>query len=111
MTHLTSEMKEYIRDIPDQASDLEFTMNLMPSGVTDSNLDIILGLDEDTTYTWKIVWARAKKEASFQGEYTYKIGAGAVSSKQDLILTVIPKGGYAISDITTTTTVTAEGQA
>lgn len=111
VTHLTSDMKEYIRDIPDQASDLEFTMNLMPSGVTDSNLDIILGLDEDTTYSWKIVWARAKKEATFQGEYTYRIGAGAVSSKQDLILTVIPKGAYAMTDITTTTTVTAEGQA
>lgn len=110
VTSLTSEMKEYIRDIPDWASDLEFTMNAMPAGSTDSNLDLILGLDEDTTYNWKIEWNQLGWEATFSGEFTYRIGAGAVSSKQDLILTVIPKSAYAVAKITSTNTLTLEGQ-
>ncbi len=110
VTHLTSEMKEYIKDIPDYSSDLEFTMNCMPSGVTDSNLDLILGLDEDATYSWKIEYAQLNKEITLSGEYTYKIGAGAVSSKQDLVLTVIPKSAYTVADISTTNSLTLEGQ-
>ena len=88
VTHLNSEMKEYVKDIPDYSSDLEFTMNAMPAGTTESNLDLILGLDEDATYEWKIEWGQLGKEATLSGEYTYKIGAGAVSSKQDLVLTL-----------------------
>lgn len=110
VTHLTSEMKEYIKDIPDYSSDLEFTMNCMPSGVTDSNLDLILSLDEDSTYEWKIEYGQLGKEATLSGEYTYKIGAGAVSSKQDLVLTVIPKSAFVIADITSSNSLTLEGQ-
>lgn len=110
VTHLCSEMKEYVKDIPDYSSDLEFTMNAMPKGSTNSNLDLILDLDEDETYSWKITWAQLGKEATLTGGFTYKIGAGAVSSKQDLVLTIIPKSAFVLADISTTATVTAEGQ-
>lgn len=110
VTHLTSDMKEYIPDIHDWSSDLEFTMNAMPSGSTNSNLDLILSLDEETTYKWKVVWAQLKKEATISGGFSYKIGAGAVSSKQDLILTIIPKSALTITDVTSTNSVTLEGQ-
>lgn len=110
VTHLNSEMKEYIKDIPDYSSDLEFTMNAMPAGVADSNLDLILSLDEDSTYDWKIEYTQLGKEATFSGEYTYKIGAGAVSSKQDLVLTVIPKSAFVIADITSSNSLILDGQ-
>lgn len=110
VTHLNSEMKEYIKDIPDYSSDLEFTMNAMPAGATDSNLDLVLSLDEDATYEWKIEYGQLGKEATLSGEFTYKLGAGAVSSKQDLVLTVIPKSAFVIADITSSNSLTLEGQ-
>ena len=108
VTHLTSEMKEYIRDIPDWSSDLEFTMNAMPAGATDSNLDLILGLDEETVYEWKVVYSQLKKQVSFKGQFTYRFGAGAVSSKQDFILTVIPQSSLTVGEITSNLMLTYE---
>lgn len=108
VTHLTSEMKEYIRDIPDWSSDLEFTMNAMPAGATDSNLDLILGLDEETVYEWKVIYSQLKKQVSFKGQFTYRFGAGAVSSKQDFILTVIPQSSLTVGEITSNLMLTYE---
>lgn len=108
VTHLTSEMKEYIRDIPDWSSDLEFTMNAMPAGATDSNLDLILGLDEEMVYEWKVVYSQLRKQVSFRGQFTYRFGAGAVSSKQDFILTVIPQSSLTVGEITSTLMLTYE---
>lgn len=111
VTHLTSEMKEYVRDIPDWSSELEFTANCMPSTTTNSNLDLILSLaeDPDATYEWKIVYAQLKKQVTIKGQMTYRIGAGAVSSKQDLILTVIPKSTLTVGDITDVASINYEG--
>lgn len=104
VTHLTSDMKEYIKDIPDWSSDLEFTMNAMPSKVADSNLDLVLGLDEDATYEWKIVYAQLLKQITIKGQFAYRFGAGAVSSKQDLILTIIPSSSMTVADYDGTST-------
>ena len=98
VTHLTSEMKEYIKDIPDWSADLEFTMNAMPKGATNSNLDLILGLDKDETYDWKIVYAQLLKEVTVKAQFNYRFGAGAVSSKQDFILTLVPTSALSIAD-------------
>lgn len=108
VTHLTSEMKEYIRDIPDWSSDLEFTMNAMPAGVTDSNMDLILAMDEETVYEWKVVYSQLKKQVSFKGQFSYRFGAGAVSSKQDFILTIIPQSALTVGEITQTLMLTYE---
>lgn len=108
VTHLTSDMKEYVKDIPDWSSDLEFTMNAMPAGTTGGNMDIILGLDEDASYEWKIVYAQLKKEIAIKAQFSYRFGAGAVSTKQDFILTLVPQSGMTISDVTETQTLTYE---
>lgn len=108
VTHLTSEMKEYIKDIPDWSSDLEFTMNAMPQGSEDGNMDLILGLDEDESYSWKIVYAQLKKEITLTAQFSYRFGAGAVSSKQDFILTLVPQSGMTITDVTATQTLSYE---
>ncbi len=108
VTHLTSDMKEYVKDIPDWSSDLEFTMNAMPSGSTDSNLDLILGLDEDASYEWKITYAQLKKEATIKAQFSYRIGAASVSTRQDFILTLVPQSGLTFEDVTATQTLTYE---
>lgn len=102
VTHLTSEMKEYIKDIPDWSSDLEFTMNAMPTSSTDSNLDLILKLaeDDDAVYDWKVVYAQLGKEATFKGQMSYRFGAGAVSSKQDIILSIVPTSALTVTAVT-----------
>ena len=101
-------MKEYVKDIPDWSSDLEFTMNAMPSGTTNSNIDLILGLDEDASYEWKIVYANLKKEVTITAQFSYRFGAGAVSTKQDFILTLVPQSGLTIEDVTASQTLTYE---
>lgn len=102
VTHLTSEMKEYIKDIPDWSSDLEFTMNAMPASSTDSNLDLVLQLaqDDDAVYDWKVVYSQLNKEATFKGQMSYRFGAGAVSSKQDLILSIVPTSALTVTAVT-----------
>lgn len=108
VTHLTSDMKEYVKDIPDWSSDLEFTMNAMPSGSTDSNLDLILGLDQDASYEWKITYAQLKEEATIKAQFSYRIGAASVSTKQDFILTLVPQSGLTFENVTATQTLTYE---
>lgn len=102
VTHLTSEMKEYVKDIPDWSSDLEFTMNAMPSKTTNSNLDLVTTLAKtpNTTYEWKIVYTQLLTQVTIKGQMSYRIGAGAVSSKQDLILTIIPNSTMTVGEIT-----------
>lgn len=111
VTHLRSEMKEYIKDIPDWSSDLEFTMNAMPSNTTNSNLDLILELakDPDTTYEWKIVYTQLLKQVTIKGQMSYRLGAGAVSSKQDLILTIVPSSTMTVGEITDVASINYNG--
>lgn len=89
-THLTSEMKEYIPDIPDFSSDLEFVMNAIPHGETDSNYDLIMSLDQDTIYEWKITYPQQKVQTTLKGRSTWKMGGGEISSVQNISLTIIP---------------------
>lgn len=102
VTHLTSEMKEYVKDIPDWSSDLEFTMNAMPSKTTNSNLDLVTTLAKtpNTTYEWKIVYTQLLTQVTIKGQMSYRFGAGAVSSKQDLILTIVPNSTMTVGEIT-----------
>lgn len=111
VTHLTSEMKEYVKDIPDWSSDLEFTMNAMPSKTTNSNLDLVTTLAKtpNTTYEWKIVYTQLLTQVTVKGQMSYRIGAGAVSSKQDLILTIVPNSTMTVGEITDVASINYNG--
>lgn len=91
-TSFDSDIKEYIKDIPDQASDLEFTMNAMPTGAPDSNYDLIKSLSRNGTYEFKYGVPQMGIYFIIKGQWTWRLGAGEVSSVQDIILTIIPKG-------------------
>lgn len=107
VTHLNSEIKEYINDIPDWSSQtLDFTMNAMPNGSTSSNLELVQTLESNVTYQFKIVWEQLKTQAIFNGQVTWRVGAGAVSAKQDLIVSVVPKSKPVFSEYTATASVT-----
>lgn len=111
VTHLTSEMKEYVKDIPDWSSDLEFTMNAMPSKTTNSNLDLVTALAKmpDATYEWKIVYTQLLTQVTIKGQMSYRFGAGAVSSKQDLILTIVPNSTMTVGEITDVASINYNG--
>lgn len=105
-THLDSDMKEYIKDIPDFSSDLEFTMNAMPLSGDNSNLKLVQSLDEDETYNWKITYPSIGVQCVIPGQFSYRMGSGEVSAVQDLILTIIPSGKPVWSEAASTASVT-----
>ncbi len=111
VTHLTSEMKEFVKDIPNWSSELDFTMNAMPSKTTNSNLDLVTTLAKtpNTTYEWKIVYTQLLTQVTIKGQMSYRIGAGAVSSKQDLILTIIPNSTMTVGEITDVASINYNG--
>lgn len=90
-TNFDSEIKEYVKDIPDQASDLEFTMNAMPTGAPDSNYDLIKSMSRNATYDFKYGIPQLGIYFIIKGQWTWRLGAGEVSSVQDIVLTIIPK--------------------
>ena len=104
-THLESEVKEYVKDIPDQ-SELTFTFNAMPANVEGSNLKLLMDLNRNGTYEFKQVLPRLDVQVIWVAEFAYRIGAGAVSSVKEINLTLIPKSAPIITDISATYTVT-----
>lgn len=106
VTTLTDEMKSYIKDIPDYSQDLDFVMLANPLNAPNSNLKLIQDLIPSATYKWTIIYPAHKAKYEIQGEWTYKMGAGSVSSALELTITVIPKGNAAFSEFTGTFTMT-----
>nr|DAJ90291.1 MAG TPA: tail tube protein [Caudoviricetes sp.] len=98
-THLTSESKEYKKDIPDYSSDLEFVMNAIPRGTTGSNLDLIHQLDTDASYEFKVEYPQENQQFVIKGQWTWRMGAAEVSSPQELTFTVIPQAGLISGEI------------
>lgn len=110
-THLTSEIKEYINDIPDWSSTLDFTMNAQPfedapAHFDDSNLNLIQTLSQTGTYKWTILYPALRRKCEIMGEWSWKMGAGAVSSIMDVTLTITPKSKPLWSLLTTSCTLT-----
>ena len=103
-THLESEVKEYVKDIPDQ-SELTFTFNAMPTNVEGSNLALLMGMSRNGTYQFKQVLPRLGVQVIWTAEFAYRIGAGEVSSVKEISLTLIPKTAPIITDISATYTV------
>lgn len=100
VTSLTSEMKEYVSDIPDFSSDLEFTLNSIPHGESDSTFDLLEELDQDKVYKWKITYPQQKVQCELSGRFVWKMGAAEVSAAQDLVLTIIPASAPTWSEYT-----------
>lgn len=107
-TSLESDMKVYVKDIPDFSSDLEFTMNAIPTGDDDSNYDLIQSLDKDATYTWTIIYPQQGVQCTISGQFTWRMGGGEVSTIQDIILTVIPQSAPTWTEYTATQSVSYE---
>lgn len=108
VTHLTSEMKEYVPDIPDFSSDLEFTMNAIPHGEADSTFDLLESLDQDTIYDWKITYPQQKVQTVIKGRFTWRMGGAEVSGTQDIILTIIPASAPTWSEYSASVSLTYE---
>lgn len=90
-THLECEAKAYIKNIPDLSGDLEFTCNAMPVGTAGSNVALVQSLDRNAAYEWRYVMPRLGIQVTWTGEWSYRYGAGAVSTVKDLIITILPK--------------------
>lgn len=108
VTSFESEMKEYIKDIPDQAADLEFTMNAMPTGSTDSNYDLLKKLSRNGVYQFRYGLPQMGIAYIITGQFSYRMGAGSVSTVKDIILTIYPRARPNDTPITATYTVTYE---
>lgn len=87
---LDSEVKEYIKDLPDQ-TDLTFVFNAMPLTAEESNTQLLMDLSRSETYEWKYQLSTLGIQFIFNGEFSYKVGAGAVSSVREISLTIVPR--------------------
>lgn len=97
-TSLESEIKEYIPDIPDWGSStLDFTCNAIPSGETNSNIDVLEKLDDETIYQCRVMYPLVGKQYTFPARVLFRMGAGEVSSVQDVIVSLVPCGAMTFS--------------
>lgn len=111
VTHLTSDIKEFIPDIPDFSSDLSFTMNCQPyqrtpTHVSDSNLNLLRALSMSETYKWIIIYPQNRIKVELYGKMVWSMGAGAVSSAMEANLVIIPSSAPVWSELYSTYTVT-----
>lgn len=104
-TNLESSIKEYVRGIGDQ-NDLTFIFNAQPVGTPNGNIDLLMSLSRNGRYDWKWMSPRLGTQVVWNGEFTYKFGAGEVNSVRELSVTVIPRTRPIESKITATYTVT-----
>ena len=103
-TTLESEVKEYIKDIPDQ-SELSYTFLASPLDVEGSNLALLMKMSKNGTYEFKQVLPRLGVQVIWTAGFAYRIGAGEVSTAKELYLTLIPKTAPIITNISATFTV------
>lgn len=104
VTHLTSEIKEFIPDIPDFSSDLSFTMNCQPfqktpTKVSDSNLNLLRALSMSETYKWVVIYPQNRVKVELFGKMVWSMGAGAVSSAMEANLVIIPSSAPVWSEL------------
>ena len=108
-THLTSDSHEYIKDIPDYSADLTFTMNAQPyvGGGTAavSNLNLIEQLDKNGAYEFIVEYPSLNQIVTIVGDWSYSMGAGAVSSIMEIEFTIIPRtapvfSAYGVTNVT-----------
>jgi len=102
VTHLESNAHEYIKDIPDFSADLTFTMNAQPfvtGGASNaSNLNIIEAMDKNDSYTFIVYYPMLNQQVTLLGDWSWEMGAGAVSTAMEINLTIIPRSAPIFSD-------------
>jgi len=101
VTHLGSEIHEYIMDIPDQASStLLFTMNAQPyaaattasDGDKVSNLGLLQMMSKTAEYDFIILYPQDKIGFKLRAQWAWSMGSAAVSSPMEVNLTLVPRG-------------------
>lgn len=105
-THLESEAKEFIMDIPDQSDVLEFVMNSMPTGTTNSNYDLIQTLDPKNKYTFKVEYPTQGIRCTFDAHWNWSMGEATVSSVMNIHLSLVPASAPNFESIDNVYTVT-----
>lgn len=107
VTSLESEVKEYIADIPDfGGGELEFTMNAIPTDDPDSNYDILMSLEKDTSYPCRVQYVQLGVEVTFNAQVAWRMGGGEVSAAQDIIMSLIPQSAPIFADLTSVASLT-----
>ena len=107
VTSLESDVKEYIADIPDfGGGELEFTANAIPTDETTSNYDILMTLDEGTSYKWRIQYVNLGVEVTFDAQCAWRMGGGEVSAAQDIIFSLTPQSAPVFADLTSAASLT-----
>ncbi len=108
-THLESEAKEYIMDIPDQASSLDFTMNAMPTGASESNYDLIASLSADQDYDWVVEFPQLGYGWRFRANWNWGTGDVSVSGVMEITLSLVPRSAQRTYKLTRQCTLTYDG--
>lgn len=106
VTHTMSDSVEYINGLYDTGGALAFTANAMPTGSTDSNLDLFLGLDDTTTYDVKVVYAQPKIQYTFKAQIEWHMAASSTNDRQSVVYNLTPKSKPVRSVYTATSSVT-----
>ena len=102
VTSLDSDFHEYIKDIPDFSADLVFTMNAQPyvtNGASDaSNLNIIEDMDKNGEYEFIVQYPSINQQVTIIGDWSFEMGAGAVSQALEINFTIIPRSAPVFND-------------
>ena len=105
-THLGSECREYIPDIPGGNETLEFSMNAMPTGSPQSNYDLIKSMDPDAKYTWCIEYPAQGWGWTGEAYWGWAAADVGVSAVMELRLTLIVAGAFSDYSLDMTYSVT-----
>ncbi len=101
VTHLDSNAHEYVKDIPDYSADLTFTMNAQPyvngGDDEDSNLNLIEMMDKNGSHLFKVEYPGHNLKVEIEGDWSWSMGAGNVSSPMEIEFTIIPRDAPAFS--------------
>lgn len=95
-THLKCTSKVYVNGVSDPGSDLSVTCNAMPGGTTDSNLDLVSGLDPTASYPVSFRFPRVGKSYEFQAQITGKMAAASVDAIQEFTVSFTPTSDVTI---------------
>lgn len=90
-THLKNTCRTYVDGVADMGTDLQITCNAMPSGSTDSNIDLINSLNSKKSYQIIIEYPALKWMVMFWATLRGHVGSVSVDSVLDYIVSITPK--------------------
>ena len=102
VTDLESDAHQYIKDIPDFSNDLSFTLYAsayVTGGASNaSNLNITEAMDKNESYTFIVLYPMLNQQVTLVGDWSWEMGAGAVSTAMEITFTIIPRNAPIFSD-------------